>query len=536
MKSTLKLGFTLAAFAAISCTVLAIVNNFTAPVIAEHAAEKSNAGLSIVFPDATKFTTVDDVTKGNTDVESLNKYLKENLNNIDGLYIAYNGDSVVGAVAQVDGPSYDHVTLMVGIDMKRTITGMKILETSDSPGYGQEALKPEFYEQFTGIDASESLVAGESFDAISGATISSNAYADLINFAVYIAGDYLANNFGGASGSAAPTGPVTYEKPFSFGQALFEIFDIQNNENLKVEWITNDLPETVNSFTTGHAFSVVDMNTNKIIGAIVAMTGMSNNHDATVIVGVNLKRTILGARIMKLDDAPGFGLAARNKSFYSQFKGKSVDTYFGPGAGITAIENAMKTSESISHLVQAAGWAASEWLAENAEGKKASPNADPFTITITEGSTYTVPEAIFDIYDVENHPELTTKDIETLPTVEDDNLTITKGIQVFDNDTLKAIAFEINGKLYSHDGSVLVSINTNGIIDGIRITKINDTPMLGNKALGKSFWNQFTGKPANGELSVPETIDAISGATVTSTRITALVNFAAKAYNKYVAN
>ena len=55
MKQILKLGLTLAAFAVVSCLALAVVNNFTAPVIEKNNAAKTSAGLTVVFPQADSF-------------------------------------------------------------------------------------------------------------------------------------------------------------------------------------------------------------------------------------------------------------------------------------------------------------------------------------------------------------------------------------------------------------------------------------------------------------------------------------------------
>jgi len=367
MKDTLKLGFKLAIFTAVSCTVLAVVNSFTAPVIAIHSTEKANAALSVVFKDADTYTAVEDITKGNKDVDSLTEYLDESLVSLDALYLAYKNDTVVGAIAQVDGPTYDHSTIMVGIDMNRTLTGLSILDTTDSPGFGQKALEPAFYEQFAGINASKQLVNGEDFDGISGATISSSGYADLINFAVYIAGGYLTDNYNGLAASTT-------------------------------------------SSTTN--------------------------------------------------------------------------------------------------------------------------TAKPAKKTTTEELSITPEDAILDIFG----NDITTKKIENLPVLESSNATIKQGFEIYSGDTLSAVAFEMSGKLFAGEGIVTVAIGTDGVIKGIRINETHDTPNYGLKTLDESFWGQFTGKSANGKLSISDDIDAISGATISSKAVTELVNAAATAYTLYSEN
>ena len=51
MKQALKLGFTLALYAAVSCFALAIVNNFTAPVIEQHAKETGSERAKAILAD-----------------------------------------------------------------------------------------------------------------------------------------------------------------------------------------------------------------------------------------------------------------------------------------------------------------------------------------------------------------------------------------------------------------------------------------------------------------------------------------------------
>ena len=47
----IKLGIILAVYAAVSCTVLAVVNNFTAPKIALNQENKVNSAMKAFFPE-----------------------------------------------------------------------------------------------------------------------------------------------------------------------------------------------------------------------------------------------------------------------------------------------------------------------------------------------------------------------------------------------------------------------------------------------------------------------------------------------------
>jgi len=192
--SMIKLGLILAAYAVASCFCLAIVNNITAPVIAQHQADKVSVILKVVFKDADSFSPVTDFTnEGGTAT-------------IDALYLAKKGDKVTGAVTQITGATYDKATILVGQDLNGNVTGVQFLELSDSPGFGQKAKDPSyktsagktFYEQFAGKKASDGFKPGETFEAVSGATITSKGVGVLLTEATTTAGSYLAEKHGGA--------------------------------------------------------------------------------------------------------------------------------------------------------------------------------------------------------------------------------------------------------------------------------------------------------------------------------------------------
>lgn len=83
------------------------------------------------------------------------------------------------------------VKLSIGFDLDGTITGVGIREISDTPGLGLKAKEAGYRDQFIGKNA-ESLTVTKSgaaadneIDAISGATITSNATTNAVNAALY---------------------------------------------------------------------------------------------------------------------------------------------------------------------------------------------------------------------------------------------------------------------------------------------------------------------------------------------------------------
>lgn len=190
--SMIKLGLTLVCYAVISCTVLALVNNFTSPKIAQNQVEKVNSAMKDFFPeDGLTFETEKDFT------QKISGSVK-----IQDVIFAKNSEGkIVGGACQVNGPTYDQATLIVGLDTDGIIKGVKFLKNTDSPGFGLKANDPTFklsngktfYGQFEGQNAKDGFVLGKTFDGISGATITSIGVANLIS----VATNELLSKFGG---------------------------------------------------------------------------------------------------------------------------------------------------------------------------------------------------------------------------------------------------------------------------------------------------------------------------------------------------
>lgn len=177
--SMIKLGLILCAYAVVACAMLALVNNFTAPKIAENQTKKVSAAMQEFFPESgLTFETINDFTPPVVGAIT-----------VDEMYVAKRGNEIVGGAAQVSGPTYDQGTILIGIKTDGTVTGLKFLKLTDSPGFGLKANDATFklpngktfYGQFEGKNAKDGFVAGQNFDAISGATITSEAVSSLIN-------------------------------------------------------------------------------------------------------------------------------------------------------------------------------------------------------------------------------------------------------------------------------------------------------------------------------------------------------------------
>ncbi|MGN0729860.1 FMN-binding protein [Treponema sp.] len=173
-----RLGLILSLYAMAACTVLAVVNNFTFARIAQNRLNKANAAMKTVIKEADSFEPVTQFPSPSNQGVS-----------IEGIYIAKQNGTVIGGVAQVSGATYDRAVIMVGMKTDGTVSGLQFLELTDSPGFGLKANDPTFtlssgktfYGQFEGKNARDGFVAGQTFDSISGATITSVGVGGLVS-------------------------------------------------------------------------------------------------------------------------------------------------------------------------------------------------------------------------------------------------------------------------------------------------------------------------------------------------------------------
>lgn len=100
-----------------------------------------------------------------------------------------------------------------------------------------------------------------------------------------------------------------------------------------------------------------------------------------------------------------------------------------------------------------------------------------------------------------------------------------------------AYIFTVTEKGYGGEVSVMTAVLPDRTVAGVSILDVsNETPGLGQNAAKKEFYSQFTGLKGgisllkNGASSEENEVDAVTGATVTSTAVTRAVN---KALDNY---
>jgi electron transport complex protein RnfG len=141
---------------AITTGVLAATNGVTAPVIEAAARKRADEARIAILPSADGFEELaaDGLPEGVTEA-----------------YAATNGAGYVFASSGTGYGGAGSILLMIAVSPDGTILGVTTLANNETQGLGSRVSEPLHEGQFIGMDASL-----EGYEAVTGATISSEAY------------------------------------------------------------------------------------------------------------------------------------------------------------------------------------------------------------------------------------------------------------------------------------------------------------------------------------------------------------------------
>ncbi|MCR4718495.1 MAG: RnfABCDGE type electron transport complex subunit G [Firmicutes bacterium] len=166
----IRVGIILFIITAVAALILAMVNNVTAPIIAEQESLKMEEAMTEVLPDANTF-------------EEVPLELSEDLS----LTRIYESDAGFVVFASPKGYGGE-ISMAVGIDKELKVTGISIISQGETAGLGAKCTEPEWQKQFIGktenIEVSKNGAKGNQIDAISSATITSKAVTRGVNEAL----------------------------------------------------------------------------------------------------------------------------------------------------------------------------------------------------------------------------------------------------------------------------------------------------------------------------------------------------------------
>ena len=173
-KFILKVAGTLTVIALVVAALLGVVNNVTKDKIAEQDAENTRIAMSAVAPEGSEFGDKMDISDAVAAAASAQG------GKIVEMYPMTNGGADAGYVVKVSASgSQGTITMMVGVDANKAITGISVISHSETSGIGTKVVGNEpnsadepVIDQFVGMSGSGSLVVGKNVIAVSGATVS----------------------------------------------------------------------------------------------------------------------------------------------------------------------------------------------------------------------------------------------------------------------------------------------------------------------------------------------------------------------------
>jgi electron transport complex protein RnfG len=156
LKDVVRLGVILALFTAMAGAGLAQTYGVTAPVIEAREAAALMESLREGLPGAEEFEPEE--AGGVT------------------FYKGLKGGQAVGVIALTEGAGYaGPVRLMVTMDPEGSVSSVRILGMSETPGIGTKVAELAFLDQYVGKSPGDPVALEQDVQAVSGATVSSKA-------------------------------------------------------------------------------------------------------------------------------------------------------------------------------------------------------------------------------------------------------------------------------------------------------------------------------------------------------------------------
>lgn len=154
-KQMIGLGLRLAIFVAVVVAMLSLVNFLTRGTIAERNRQAGETAREALMKDCSFSQEKDLKVPEDSGITAVYRAEK------DGILMGYCFDITV--------KGYNEISMIVGVDLNLTVTGVKVLSQTETPGIGSKAVDEDgiFLPQF------ENQPKPETVDTVSNATISS---------------------------------------------------------------------------------------------------------------------------------------------------------------------------------------------------------------------------------------------------------------------------------------------------------------------------------------------------------------------------
>ncbi len=180
-KYIIKLTVTLFVTCVIVAGLLGLVNQVTLPNITAANEKKTADAIQKVMPEMEGDPVALELTEAMTAAASGAGATVTEAYESNGAY----------ALKVVASGSQGNIEMMVGVDAEGAVTGVSIVNNSETAGIGSKVMSNEngVLDQFIGKSAADgTLSVGKNVDAISGATVSSRGVTTGVNAALAVAG------------------------------------------------------------------------------------------------------------------------------------------------------------------------------------------------------------------------------------------------------------------------------------------------------------------------------------------------------------
>ena len=182
-----KLTVTLLVTCIIVAGLLGLVNGVTAGPIAQINQQKTEQAMAEVVSDPSSFQAVAELPQAAVDAATAAGGTLTEL---------YDGQGAGYVLKVVASGSQGNIEMMVGVDGDGVVTGVSIVDNSETAGIGSKVMSNEalsngtgVLDQFIGKSAADgTLTVGTNVDAISGATVSTKGVTTGVNAALAVAG------------------------------------------------------------------------------------------------------------------------------------------------------------------------------------------------------------------------------------------------------------------------------------------------------------------------------------------------------------
>lgn len=280
MKKIIHYGTVLMVIAVISAGILAYFNKKTEIIIKDISKKMENQARKSVFEKGKEFRESEKIEKSGIE------------------YIpVYGKNSMIGYIAKINSSGYGgKIVIITGIDNKQKITGVKIIESRETPGLGDKILNEKWQKSWIGRDKNYKF--NKEKDGFAGATISPRA--------VYSGLKKSLENY-----------PAKIEKKVEKTDTRAELIEdgatVRDKERIKTE-------ECI--------FIPVYNKTEEKIGFIAECRTNGYNGEIKFDMGISKEGKITGIKITKSSETGGLGGIVEEKEWLDMWKGRDVNYKF----------------------------------------------------------------------------------------------------------------------------------------------------------------------------------------------------------------